>query len=361
MQIWKIMGGIDPFDQMVQDNLLPYTYTSLLSGLCRKGKAVSALLFFDKVMAKGTVPNGVMLTCLVNGLFKAGQLKAALYIYDAIEKEGVFPDTVSLNAVIDGFSRMGKMMKAYDLLSTMRSRGLRPSLATYNILLHGFSKKKDLLMCSMLHSIMMKSGLLPGKLTCHSLILGFCETGMLECCKTGELGKASDLLNVMNKLGVLPDINTYDAIVAGLNRVSAFQESHSVVHDMSERGFTPKLTQCITLINGMCRMGNLQGAFRLRDEMEMEALQVSPCDVAESAIVRGLAVCGKVEEAMLVLNRMLRMRLVPTVATFTTLMYKFCKEANFVEALKLKGIMECCGVKLDAVAYNVLISGLSTW
>ncbi|KAJ0103576.1 hypothetical protein Patl1_03917 [Pistacia atlantica] len=172
---------------MVQDNLLPdsYTYTSLLSGLCRKGNVVSALLFFDTMMAKGIVPNEVMLTCLVNGLFRADQSKAALYIYDAMEKGGVFPDTVSLNAVIDGFSRMGKMImgkmiKAYDLLLTMRSRGLCPSLATYNILLHGFSKKKDLLMCSMLHSIMIRTGLLPDKLTCHSLILGFCETGMLE-------------------------------------------------------------------------------------------------------------------------------------------------------------------------------------
>ncbi|KAJ0045412.1 hypothetical protein Pint_03827 [Pistacia integerrima] len=154
---------------------------------------------------------------------------------------------------------------------------------------------------------------------------------IMECCKTGELGKAFDLLNVMNKL----DINTYNAIITGLNRVSAFQESHSVVHDI---------------------MGDLQGAFKLRDEME--ALQVSPCDVAESAMVRGLALCGKVEEAMLVLNCMLRMRLVPTVATFMTLMYKFCKEANFVEVLKLKGIMEHFGVKLDVVAYNVLISGL---
>ncbi|KAJ0046078.1 hypothetical protein Pint_03841 [Pistacia integerrima] len=75
-------------------------------------------------------------------------------------------------------------------------------------------------------------------------------------------------------------------------------------------------------------------------------------------MVKGLALCGKVEEAMLVLNRMLRMRLVPTVATFMTMMYKFCKEANFVEAMKLKGMMERCGVKLDVVAYNVLISCL---
>jgi leucine-rich PPR motif-containing protein len=103
-------------------------------------------------------------------------------------------------------------------------------------------------------------------------------------------------------------------------------------------------------------MGDIQGAFRLKDEME--AIGVSSWDVAESAMVRGLAQCGKVEEAMLVLDCMLQKRLIPTVATFTTLMHMLCKKAKLSEALKLRGKMALYGVKLDVVAYNVLISGL---
>ncbi|KAK7842293.1 pentatricopeptide repeat-containing protein [Quercus suber] len=52
------------------------------------------------------------------------------------------------------------------------------------------------------------------------------------------------------------------------------------------------------------------------------------------------------------------MRLIPTTATFTSLMHILCKDANLKQALKLKGIMEHCGLKLDVAAYNVLISGL---
>ncbi|RVW88925.1 Pentatricopeptide repeat-containing protein [Vitis vinifera] len=48
------------------------------------------------------------------------------------------------------------------------------------------------------------------------------------------------------------------------------------------------------------------------------------------------------------------MRLLPTIATFTTLMHRFYRDAKIAEALKLKGVMELCGLKLDVVAYNVL-------
>lgn len=74
-------------------------------------------------------------------------------------------------------------------------------------------------------------------------------------------------------------------------------------------------------------------------------------------MVRGLALCGKIEEAMWILQSMLRMQKIPTTSTFTTLMHVFCKKGNFKEAQNLKSLMEHYHVKLDTIAYNVLISG----
>ncbi|KAJ0103577.1 hypothetical protein Patl1_03916 [Pistacia atlantica] len=112
---------------------------------------------------------------------------------------------------------------------------------------------------------------------------------------------------------------------------------------MSERGFTPKLTQCITLINGMCRMGDLQGAFKLRDEME--ALQVSPCDVVESAMVRGLALClcarGDVMAALELYEEIKQRGLWPNTTPYTVLIDAISKEENFVKGeLLLEDLQE---------------------
>lgn len=61
---------------------------------------------------------------------------------------------------------------------------------------------------------------------------------------------------------------------------------------------------------------------------------------------------------MLVLECMLRVHLLPTVATFTTVMHGLCKSSKSCEALKLKTTMELHGGKPDVIAYNVLITGL---
>ena len=67
---------------------------------------------------------------------------------------------------------------------------------------------------------------------------------------------------------------------------------------------------------------------------------------------------GHATSEYVAVDHMLRMRLLPTIATFTTLMHRFYRDAKIAEALKLKGVMELCGLKLDVVAYNVLTMGM---
>ena len=50
-----------------------------------------------------------------------------------------------------------------------------------------------------------------------------------------------------------------------------------------------------------------------------------PPEVAHNAVARGVCKIGKVEEANVLLHDMLQMGLLPTIATFTTLIDKYCK------------------------------------
>ncbi|KAK3021559.1 hypothetical protein RJ639_046507 [Escallonia herrerae] len=318
-------------DEMIRNNVLPdsHSYTSLLAGLCKRGKMVAAILLFERGIERGTfVPNQLMYTSLIDGLFKAGQPKAAAYFYEEMVKKGFYPDTVALNAIMDGYSRMGQMAKVENIFSLMRGGMLEIAVKILKMII--------------------AEGTMADKCTFNMLIS--------KCSERREMGKAFDLLNTMSVLGVFPDGDTYDAIFRGLNITFGFRDSQNLLHEMLEKGILPTERQYITLITGMCRVGDIQGAFKLKDEME--ALGVSSRNVAESAMVRGLVKLGKTEEAMLVLDCMLRVQLIPTIATFTTLMHICCKQHKLVEALKLKGIMELHGVKLDVVAYNVIIAGL---
>nr|XP_027192515.1 pentatricopeptide repeat-containing protein At4g11690-like [Cicer arietinum] len=160
----------------------------------------------------------------------------------------------------------------------------------------------------------------------------------------------------MNVLGVTPDVNTYNALFNGFIRTCAFDEARCILQALLENDYAPTCKQFITLVNGMCRIGNIKGAMKLQDEMK--TLGVSSESVAMSAIIRGLARSWKTDNAIRILDIVLEMQIIPTVATFTALMHTYCKEANVAKALELRSLMEQCHVKLDVAAYSVLISGL---
>ncbi|PHU19326.1 hypothetical protein BC332_10477 [Capsicum chinense] len=370
-------------DEMVQNNVLPdsHTYTSLLAGLCGNDKLVAAILLLERALSRGDPSsNRVMYTCIVDGLFKSGLPKIAGYFFDEMIGKGLSPDTVALNVVMDGYSKHGRMDKVSSFFSTMRE----PSLTTYNILLRSYSRRKNISECSKLYQSLREKGFTPDKVTSHYVTLGLCKSKLPDIgvkfmikmilggiaadkftfnmiiskyCERGEMKKALVLLTLMTTLGVSPDGDTYNSIFKGLKRTLDFQNSHRLLHIMIEEGFTPIDRQYCNLITSMCKVGDVKGAFKLKDEMELLGISSSRT-IAEGAIIRGLVRRGKMEEAMLVLECMLRVHLLPTVATFTTVMHGLCKSCKLCEALKLKTTMELHGAKPDVIAYNVLITGL---
>ena len=112
-------------NEMVQINVLPdsHTYTSLVAGLCRKDKLVTAILILERALSRGDPSsNRVMYTCIIDGLFKSGLPKVASYFFDEMTWKGLTPDTVALNVVMDGYSKHGQIDKASSFFSTTRER-----------------------------------------------------------------------------------------------------------------------------------------------------------------------------------------------------------------------------------------------
>ncbi|CAK9149483.1 unnamed protein product [Ilex paraguariensis] len=231
---------------------------------------------------------------------------------------GPVPNFITLDTVLNGYGEVGNGLKAFSLFDEMIRMGHHPSHYTYGSLLKGLCQgghfEAAVKFLSKLHYI-----------PCSVDVVVY-NTLLAEACKAGNLQVTIILLDEIISSNVLPDRYTY------ANSHESFEKY------------------------GYGRVGDIQGAFKLKDEME--ALGIGSQNVADSAMIRGLVQHGKMEEAMLILDCVLRVQLVPTIATFTTLMRKFCKEFNLTEAVKLKSIMEFHGVNLDVVACNVLITGL---
>ncbi|XP_074303428.1 uncharacterized protein LOC141637917 isoform X1 [Silene latifolia] len=385
-KLGKLTDAMDLCHKMIRNGILPdeHTYASLLSGLCKKGKIVIAILLFEDSVQKGILSSSslVVQTILVDALFKTGHPNVASYFYEDMVRSGVYLDVIAANTISHGYSRNGMMVKAEEVFELLKERS-SPNLVSYNILLHGHAKQGNLSNCLGLYNSLKKKGFLPDSLTCYSLILGLCESRSMELAlkslrkmilegiipnqptfnllvrkysERGFMDIVFDLTDVMMALGLHLDRAIYDSIITGLTKKSAFRESHLVFHEMLKNGYVPSYRQYVTLLKGMFRTRDVAGAFKVKDEMVN--LGVSSPDVADSAMVRALVKCGRIDDAKMVFDLSLKKHQVPSVVTFTTIMHGLCKSGRVTEALELRETMDRFKMKPDIILYNVLILGL---
>ncbi|PON83359.1 Pentatricopeptide repeat [Trema orientale] len=75
-------------------------------------------------------------------------------------------------------------------------------------------------------------------------------------------------------------------------------------------------------------------------------------------LVKGLCECGKLDDALKVLDEFPQQKLKPNALTFSTLMHGFCVYGKVEKAFGLFERMEKEGVDPDTITFNILISGL---
>lgn len=381
------------YDAMVENDILPdnYTYTILINGFCNHGKLVLAMYILNIMIQRKIFPVHVAYTCIMDGLLKNGHQKAAFYLFQEMtmnsknndNRKRITPDVATFNTMIDGYSKAGQKVEI--LVPMMLDQGVFPNLITYNILLHGNSKKKDLSSLFYLYKMLIRQGFVPDRITYHALIEGLYECGLLDHIGLKFLEKMNskavapdrstfhmllarftsrvDIRNIfrivtcMNNLGLSLSKDAYNVIINRLIRKGFYRESYMVLHEMIKKGFIPEISHFIAFIKRKCKLGDIYGAFQIRDEVE--TLGLVPIEVAESIVIRGLCQYEKLEEALIVFDNLIRRGLVPTAATFTTLIHGLCrKKGKIDEALYMKEVMEDLNLKPDVVTYNVVIAGL---
>ncbi|KAI4369360.1 hypothetical protein MLD38_017805 [Melastoma candidum] len=175
---------------------------------------------------------------LLTGFCKEGRLRSASDVIADMTVWGVSPSVVSYNILLDGCSKksgMGRMHKADEITREMNEI---PNLVTYNIMINGselagqnvelrfesnivayniLQKKLDEAR-EMLQAID-REGLDAGAITFNTLIDGLC--------KTGKMGDAFQLRDLMLERGISLDVSTYNSLVAGLCKEGKYKKPRS--------------------------------------------------------------------------------------------------------------------------------------
>ncbi|XP_040997736.1 pentatricopeptide repeat-containing protein At3g18020 isoform X1 [Juglans microcarpa x Juglans regia] len=367
-----------------------FSYTTLINGYCRIGEVGHAQKVFAEMRDDGVLPNSLTYSVLIGGVLQRRDIErgrelmcelwekmrdeedlsvrnaAFANLVDSLCKEGFFHELFSVsehmpqgksvseefvyNQMIDSLCKAGRYHGASRIVYVMRKRGFLPSLVSYNHIIHGLCKEGGCMRAYQLLEEGIGFGYLPSEYTYKVLVEGLC--------KESELHKARKVLQYMlNKEGVvLPRMfNIYLRALVLLNNPT---ELLNLLVFMLQKQCQPDVITLNTAINGFCKMGRIEEALKVLNDMIIGKF-CSPDAVTFTTIICGLLDVGRTQEAFGVLHHIMPKHGVrPGIVTYNAVLRGLFKLRQGNEAMEVFNSMVSDGVVADSTTYTIVIEGL---
>ncbi|KAG6434910.1 hypothetical protein SASPL_106554 [Salvia splendens] len=188
-----------------------------------------------------------------------------------------------------------------------------------------------------------------------------CAATALGLCIEDRVGDAISLLRNIIAMGFYPNVKTWGTLVNGLCRsgnVGIALRVHREIRD-GDVGcglrFNPNLIYYCCLLDGLAKEGLLEEAKELFAEMEGRGISADV--VAFGTLIDGLCKMGDWEGAKGLFFQMMDRGIRPNVLTFNMLIYALCREGKTDEARGMLDFMLERGEEPDFIMYNTLMVG----
>ena len=158
------------------------------------------------------------------------------------------------------------------------------------------------------------------------------NVGIAALCRGGSLDRAKSVLVDAIRLGLPPDVVTYNTLLAAHCRAAGLDAGLAVVHRMREAGVSPDAVTYYSLIAGAtCRLLTLR-ALDLFDEILRSG--VVPDSWSYNAkLMHCLFRSGHPEDAYRVFMDMTEKGVAPSATTYNTLLYGLFRAGHATNAL----------------------------
>ncbi|EPS72990.1 hypothetical protein M569_01767 [Genlisea aurea] len=191
-----------------------------------------------------------------------------------------FDDTIGYTLLIDEFSKWGFVEKAFGILYKMKKHGHEPNLLTYAAVIWGFCRKRKLDEATTVFGMLKKSfGFEADEFTYAIVIRG--------ACSGGDIDLVLDLLDKMDRRGMMPGIVTYEAVVDSLSDVDAknmaavcnalmktmlmvgmYEDCLSIYKAVRlAGGLSPDSGMYRNLVDGYCKTGRIDELLEIFDDV----------------------------------------------------------------------------------------------
>ncbi|KAJ4830483.1 hypothetical protein Tsubulata_012803 [Turnera subulata] len=320
----------------------PRVCTMLLYYLCLNDMS-RALYFLNK--RKG---NGSAVTLPISAVRKLAKTGRVFAAYELVMKaKDCLPsmNVVDYTILVDGLCKGGHPTKALDLCIFAESKGLSLTIVTYNSVINGLCHQGCLVEAFRLFDSLERINLTPSEITYATLI----DT----LCKGGHFLDAEQLFERMILKGYKANARIFNSFINGYCRFGLMEEAWKILNNM-EQTCDPDEFSVSSMINGYCQTGDLEGA--LLFFVEYEEKGISPDLLGFLHLMRGLYTKGRMEEARSVLRKMLqsqsamelirRVNVVVETESIESFLFHLCEQGSIKEAVTL--LDEVCALYFPA-------------
>lgn len=221
----------------------------------------------------------------------------------------------------------------------------RTSTCFLNITIGSLCKAKLLQRAETVLVDAIRLGILPDVVTYNSLIDGYCRFVGFQ--------SGYDVLGRMQRAGISPDVVSYNSLLAGATRWRLYGHALHVFVEMRNRQLYADVWTYNTLMHCFFKQGRGDEAYKAYKELLDNGLQ--PSQATYNIIINGLIRAGYTNNARMFFRGIQRHGFVPQVVTYNELMHGFCKVQRFGDALKLWKELNESDLEPNAVSYTTAL------
>ncbi|KAB2607879.1 pentatricopeptide repeat-containing protein [Pyrus ussuriensis x Pyrus communis] len=313
-----------------------------LKRLCKENQIGGDGDFFTLLLRVGPKPNVVTFSTMVNTYCKDGKLEEANKLYKVMMEKGISPDLVVYSILVDGYFKAGRLEEGLRLFSVALDSRIKLDVVIFSSVMDAYVRLGVLAKSVEFYRRMLKQGISPNSVSYTILINGMCQDGKFaEAC--GLSGQILDsLIDGMCRIGNLKDaFQLYESMIKTgyepdiiLYGVFFFQAVY--------RGIKLNVYTFNMLIDGCCRLKRLRDAVKVY--IKLGVYNIGPDLVMDTVLIKGISELGRLSDALVFFFQSVKKGFLPDVVTYCTLICFFEQLAE-------------SGPEPDVVTYNTMICG----
>jgi pentatricopeptide repeat protein len=120
-------------------------YNIILSGLCKNGCAMEAIMFFEKLRTIHLKFDIRTLNIIIDAMFNVGRIEQAKNLFAAIPANGLKPNVITYTIMMSNLIEAGLVEEADNTFSSMETSGCASNSHMLNIIIRKLFKKGEIL------------------------------------------------------------------------------------------------------------------------------------------------------------------------------------------------------------------------